>query len=327
MLRTALLSIALLSAAGATRAGAQPTVAQATEAQKEAARAAYAKGKAAFGAKKFERALEHFRQADRSVASPNAKLMVGRCLQALERRAEAFLTFTQVVRDAQAWGNERYGDAAAAAEEELAALRPQLATLQLSLQHVDEDAVLTVGGLEIAREYWHEPLAAEPGRVEVVLRAPDGRRARGSVVLEKGVAATLALSLDEPEPDSTSQPDAATIATTTPAPESSGTRTAAYLLGGVGIAGLAGFAVLGALSAGKYDDLDEACPARRNCAPELRDEAATGETLQTIANVSLAVGGAALAAGVVLFVIGLDDEESATAVALHPGAVEIRGRF
>jgi hypothetical protein len=91
------------------------------------------------------------------------------------------------------------------------------------------------------------------------------------------------------------------------APHASGQRTAAFVVGGVGVAGLALGAVFGIVALGKNGDLRNACggdvhtcvlPAGSPSVTGPRDSARSASTVSTIAFIA---GGAALAGGVVLF--------------------------
>jgi hypothetical protein len=188
------------------------------------------------------------------------------------------------------------------------------------------EAKLTLNGREVDRRRWKGPLAADPGPLTVVLQAPDGRRAEHSVTLEAGVAAALELKLSlppaEPEPVAAA-PEPETRRVVISSGTNEGMRTAAYVAGGVGIAGLGAFAVLGILSNGKFDDLQEGCPMRVECDPALQDTADSGKGLQTGANIGLLVGAVGVTAGIVLFVLSVEEER--TEVTVGAGHIGVRG--
>jgi hypothetical protein len=144
--------------------------------------------------------------------------------------------------------------------------------------------------------------------------------------LSGGAAATLAMSVPDAAP-----PTAAVASALTPAPlpaapaeavssESRGqtARSMGYVAAGVGVAGIVAFGVLGSMSNAQFNKLDSACPTHMNCDPALEAHATQGRTYQALANVSLGVGIAALAAGVVLWVIGLPDEQRPASSASAP---------
>jgi hypothetical protein len=109
-------------------------------------------------------------------------------------------------------------------------------------------------------------------------------------------------------------------------------RTLGIVMGGVGVAGFATFGVFGILNNGKYDDLKDGCP-NGVCPRALSDEAETGRTYQTIANVGLGVGIVGVVSSVLLFVTAPSHSKERTAVrkmpevAVGPGFVSVKDTF
>ncbi|MDH5675747.1 MAG: hypothetical protein OEZ06_26720 [Myxococcales bacterium] len=304
-------------------------MAHASEVQTRAARDDYHAGVQAFERGDFASALELFERSDAAVTSPNTRLMIGRSLLGLGQHAAAYMAFAQVVRQAQAWGNQRYHAAAQSARNELESLGPMLAMLEVHIADPGGQALLEVGGMAIPRQAWNEAIPADPGVIEVVLVAGE-RRQRRSLELAAGVAAVLKLevksTLDASEPSA----EAGASVTREPAVElfsqdapSRPLRTAAYVAGGVGIAALGAFGVLGALTAQKYDQLEEACPGRIDCDPALRSEVRQGQQLRLAANGTLIGAVVSLATAAVFFM--LDDDPEAVERAFT--ASQLRGSF
>jgi hypothetical protein len=160
--------------------------------------------------------------------------------------------------------------------------------------------------------------------VQVELAGPEGQSDFAEVEATVGEVAAVTLTLAAPEPEPVVEPEPPppppVVAVDTKDPD---LRMIGMVAGGVGIAGLVVFGACGAVSSGKYRDLERACPTRTGCDPALEDEADAGETLQTVANVGLVVGAIGVVAGVTLYVLGSLDEE--TEVALGPGSISIRG--
>jgi hypothetical protein len=291
------------------------------------AREEYAAGVAAFQRGDHEQAHAHFCAADAAFPSPNVKLMLGRALLRLGQLVAAHATLTAAVREAHAAdSSQRYEQAASAADEELQQLAPRLATINVRVDDPTGSATLWVGTREIPRDAWQEPIVSEPGSIEVALAGPNGRRDVKLLELSGGAAATLAMSVPEAPPPTAALATAPTPATQPAAPaqavssESRGqtARSLGYVAAGVGVAGIVAFGVLGSMSNAQFNKLDSACPTRMNCDPALEDHATQGQTYQTLANVSLGVGIAALAAGVVLWVIGSPDEQRPASSARAP---------
>jgi hypothetical protein len=323
---------AVVCAAGAP-AAAQPTLAQADESQTERARVSFQAGKTAFEEGRYDQALEHFTAADAAVASPNAKLMAARSLAQLGRLAEAFRLLTALIREAESWGDGRYARAAQAAAEEQVALKPRIVMLSVEVRDPTGDATLTVAGRELPRSAWVEPIAIDPGAFEVVLTGRAGQRDSHRLTLAPGVAATLELAIEADATTPSPQPAPPPPAPASPPPSAradsaggtSSLRTWGYVVGAVGVAGIAAFATFGALSNGELAELEQGCPERTACTASLRETADRGSTYQTVANVSLAVGVAALGTGVTLWVLGAPEDSVELTVA--PAALRLRGTF
>jgi len=89
-----------------------------------------------------------------------------------------------------------------------------------------------------------------------------------------------------------------------------------YVVGGVGVAGLAAGVVFGLMASGKESD-GESAKTQRD-AIDARD---TGSTFATVANVSFVVGGVLLAAGAVWWALDHGGSRKATAFRLGPAGV------
>jgi hypothetical protein len=100
-----------------------------------------------------------------------------------------------------------------------------------------------------------------------------------------------------------------------------------YVIGGIGIASLGASGIFFGLRAGKISDLDKACP-NRTCPSNQQSDIDAGKLYTTIANVTLAVGVAAVAGGIVLVLSsGPSEEQPAVALAPAPGGAQVFGHF
>ena len=144
---------------------AQATLETATEEQKKVAFEAYSEGRKRYEAGDYAGALEQFTLSQASVLSANTRLMYARSLSQLGRKAEAYEAFGEVA-DLTGGDTAKYKGAIDAAELERTALSNSLAQLTVEVQ--GEASSLTVGGRAIERERWGQPIAVEPGVVEVV---------------------------------------------------------------------------------------------------------------------------------------------------------------
>lgn len=297
---------------------------QATAVQREQAQAKFTKGRKLFEKKQYEEALQELKASHEIVSSPNTRLMIARCLQEMGRLVEAYAEFGRTAVEARELerADRRYAQAAESAEEERRDLETKLGFVVVDVQNPAPDSTLRVGGEEIKRAAWGVPAPAMPGDTEVVVETPGRPPVRKSVTLSAGQRAetTIDAGVRPPEPEPPPPP---------PPEKSNSTRTWAYVAGGVGVAGLATFAVAGLMANGTYSDLDDECGGGP-CPPERQDDIDAGRRQQTIANIGLAVGVIGLGTGVALY-LSSEPSDSApgpsTAVVVSPNWIGLRGRM
>ena len=189
------------------------------------------------------------------------------------------------------------------------------------------NVAVEIDGELVAEPLGGKALAVDPGPHTVTFRAEGASPVVLEVVVREGeknrpIVATLA-GAPSPEPASP-QPS--------PAPEPEGQRVGVttYVLGGVGLLGIAGFAVLGSMGNAERDERE------RTCAPRCSDaEVAEVRTKYYLADASLGVGVLALGTAAVLFFSAGGSEQPAPAASLgvdvglarHGGFGALRARF
>jgi hypothetical protein len=107
-------------------------------------------------------------------------------------------------------------------------------------------------------------------------------------------------------------------------------RPYAYVAGGVGVAGLATFAIFGLMANSTFSDLQKACPpAQGGCPPGANKsgEISSGQTQQTVANIGLVAGLVGAAAGVTLFILSMPPKAPVAnaAFVVAPGYFGVKG--
>jgi hypothetical protein len=322
---TALTLLVLAHAAEAKAAGVAP--AQATPAQRDEALRHFKAGKEAADASRLELAVSEFRASLEVVESPNTGLKLARALRDSGKLAEAWTEYRRTQDDAR--GVPDYARAGEAAAAEQPDVERKIALVTIELKNAPGGATLTVGGKVVAREDWNRPVAVTPGAVDAVLTANGAETARQSVTVTAGGTASITLTPSTspvgPTPGEGAQPAIAPE----PTPSSSKLRPVAYVVGGLGVAGMATFAVLGALAQSTYNDLENTCHGMA-CPPGHEDEISRGRTEQTGAKVALVTGAVGIAGGVTLFVLSLrsktPSEPGATAsMVVGPGWIGLGG--
>jgi hypothetical protein len=296
----------------------------------KAATAHFERGVTFYKAKQFADALAEFRASYAAVPSPNSHLYVARCLAASGDVAAAFSEFDAVVAEAEtrALGEPKYAPTRDTARLERDELGEKIALVTFVVPGADPAATLEVGGRPVARERWSTPTPVKPGATEIVLRGATGTIATLSITFTPGEKRAVTVEAPAAGP---ATPAPATVA---PAParhdgsSRAWMRPAAYVAGGVGVAGLVMFAVGGAMANSTYATLQAECVGP--CPQERAGDVSAGKTQQTVANVGLALGVIGVASGVTLFLLAPragHDAAATSELVVGPGWSGLRGRF
>jgi hypothetical protein len=308
--------------------------ANATPVQREQAQARFMRAKDLLEKKQFDQALAEFRASHEIVASPNTRLETARCLRSMGRTVAAYAELGRTAVEAKELipQDNRYQRAYDAATAERAEIEPQLGFVSLTIENPTDDTKITVGGEEIRRAAWSEPAPVLAGSTDVIVETSGHAAVKRTVTLAAGQKTALTIDAQSGEPEGAAPPVESEAPPPPPPPvETPGPsplRTWAYVAGGVGVVGVATFAVFGAMAHSTYDDLNTACKGGP-CPPSKADEISSGKTKQTIANVGLAVGVAGVATGVTLFVLSMPKSAAAANAALvvGPGWTGVRGSW
>jgi hypothetical protein len=323
------LATILVAGSSATIARADGVLpAGATPVQREQAQSRFLRGKDLMNKKDPETALSEFRASHEIVASPNTRLEIARCLSTMGKLVEAYAEFGRTAVEAKELRAEdnRYQRAYDAAMAERAQLQPKLGFVSLTIQNSTEETRVTVGGEEIRRAAWAEPAPVIAGTAEVVVRTNGHAAVQRTVTLAAGASTALTIDAQSGAPDPVESPAPAEPNVAESRSGHPPWRTGAYVAAGVGAAGLATFAIFGALAHSTYGDLQGVCGAGP-CPASKADEVSSGRRQQTIANIGLAVGVIGVAAGATMFVLSIkkDDPKTGAAVVLSPTWIGVRG--
>lgn len=201
-------------------------------------------------------------------------------------------------------GDERL----AVAKERLGALEAKVPKVTLILAaDLPAEAHILVDGATIERPAVGTSLPLDPGEHAIVVEAPGRKAQRTDVRLAERDRKEVALAAGPPE---VAAPPVATRPPPPPPPPGSGTRrTAGFVIGGLGLAGMAAFALTGGVLLDRDGQIRTACPDKV-CSPRGR-ELIDGNPPLLIANAAaLGVGLAGIALGTVLVVTGGREQEA-----------------
>jgi hypothetical protein len=301
--------------------------------QQEQAQARFARGKDHYEAGEYPAAIDEFTASFGIVASPNARLYRARCLLRLGKTVEAYAEYGRTMVQALELGKQevRYQRTAEAATQERKELEGQLAFVRATVHRPQARTRLFVNGEEIRRTAWGEPIPVVAGTVELELATPDLPSQTETLELAPGSSQELVLDVGErPEQVATagpprveSPPDEAPPARA----ESGSLMPYVYVSAGVGVVGVAAFAVLGTMSKRDFERLESSC-TDGNCPPSQADVIERGRREQIGANVSLAIGAVGLATAATLWLIdGTEERDPSVGLGLMPTGAFVWGRM
>lgn len=307
--------------------------------ERAAARAAANQGGDAFDAGRYEDALALFQNAERLVHALPHLLYIARSSEKLGKLVEAREAYLKIQRERlKPTDPEAFREAQAAADRELAALEPRLASVTVKLAGASaQEASVTVDGQPLSAALVGLPTPTNPGEHVFEARAAGKLAASQRVALAEGGKQVVTLTL-EPDPNAAPAP-ASPIAEGAVAPEpgaapdvmrpdraasGSSLKVPAYIAFGVGAIGLGVgtvFIIGGSGDSSDASDKFKACLANnaegdKACRDpvaekEIEDLDHSAARKKTLAAVGFAVGGAAIATGIVLLVLDKGSKPSA----------------
>ncbi|MCA9603668.1 MAG: hypothetical protein KC417_16665 [Myxococcales bacterium] len=289
-----------------------------------------------YSARNFEDALNEFRASVTAYPSPNAQLAVARCLRDMGRLPEAVLEYEKAVVLASERIAEQpnYRQARDAAQEELRLVASSVGRVRIVLDPRPSDLEMTLNGEPLPAAALDRAWPVLPGRFELLVRANGYREGRVVAEVRAGAEAPAVVAL---------VPEHGEVAPTVPvdpaadggAPEDEvtpgGSATLEYLAwGATGLAAASAvvFVISYVLASGKQDDftkscIDAVCPASRR--DDLRS---TGNTYESMTNISFGVGLVSVAAAVTFFLLDWADATPGDAeLSARPGDIGLGVRF
>lgn len=266
---------------------------------------------------KTSQACDKFKESQRIDPSAGTMLNLANCHQALGKTATAWAEFLAAKRAALTAGRKEIVDLAAQRAE---ALKGSLSYLIVDLQAKVEGLEITRDGEILERASLGMKLPIDPGPHRIEAKAPgyeswtvevpmaDGQSKRIEIPLLKRKPQAVQLDPVQSEQNRTPLEDKPMALST----KDSGLPVLAYAIGAVGIASIGTGVVFTALAIGKNDKAEELCSDHKNCTDDAIAEADNANTFANVANVTLAIGAVAVATGIVLLVLDLNEESDSS---------------
>ena len=306
-----------------------PVSAQTATRDPAAAEALFERGKALVEQGHTAEACEAFAESQRLDPAGGTLLRLALCHETQGKLASAWVEFTEVLRISREGSGEpaKLQERVRLAREHLASIEPRVPHLTVrvaSSSRVDGLAV-TANGLPREAATWGVSLPADPGDVEIVASAPSRTTFRTIVHLTEGQQVAVDVPLLAPAPGASSAPAAGSASggafaegSASAATESSSLRPIGIVLGGLGVVALGVGTYFGVHAIGKWNDANASCPGSTCANPAGVSSASDAKSAALVADFTIIGGAVAVAAGVVLYVLG-----APSTVAASPAGVAV----
>lgn len=295
------------------------------------AEAAFRDGRKAVQAGDWATACVKFAESERLEPAPGTLLNLADCEDHTGKLVSAHEHFG-VAASGFPRGDSRRA-IALAREGQLDKRIPRL-TLRLA-PTAPSDAVVRQGDAVLPASVLGSPMLVDPGQVPIVVVAAGRADRPYTLTLKEGDQVEQTLDVGQAAPAPSAPPPVATVpapeVALAPAPPATwhGRRTLGFVVGAVGVAGLATGAVTGLLALDCASTVKSHCPDSA-CDPQGLDAASQGRWLAPTSTVAFIAGGVLLAGGAYLVLAG---GTSAPSAALAPtigpqsGGAVLRGTF
>lgn len=248
--------------------------------------------------------------------TPQVRFNVALCEEELGQLVAALGDYQLAAADARA---ERADQVADEVARRLDALELRIPRLTVTRGKGAEAASVALDGVSLGDAVIGQPMPTDPGPHTIEAKAPGYRPFRQTLRLAEQQSQSVEITLE-------ADPAASLPQRVQPAAVPRRPPTYAYVIGGVGLASLGASGVFFGLRAGKISKLDHACPGLV-CPQGYESDIKAGKLYTTIAEVTLAVGAAAVVTGVVLILAGSSRSEPSVALAPAGAGAQLFGRF
>jgi hypothetical protein len=273
--------------------------ARAESADEVRADALFREGMQKFDAGEIRSACEAFTESLRLDPKLGTLLNLALCHEREGKTATAWLEYTH----GAAWATQNgQKERREFANQHAITLEGQLSRVLLHLPPARELSSVEIDGEPLPEPRWYLPMYLDPGEHTIAVSAPGKQRRTIKVGVSREPTAQIVpvpalADVELPPPPPPRKPPAL--------PPSNARRVAGFVVGGVGLAGLAMGSVLGVLTIQKRDEIGAHCTTGATSTEcdalgaQLHGDA---QTLGTWSTVSFAAGAAAVAAGALLVI-------------------------
>ncbi len=263
-------------------------------------------------------------------------LNLAECYEKLGKTASAWAEYKEAIPLARASGSKVRLDLATSRAQVLEARLPMLTIRAAGGTEETTGLEIRRDGVPVQPAELGSPIPVDPGPHVIEASAP-GKEAWSSTVQ---AADSAKLDVQVPALNAAAGAPAGPVATQNaplqappldqPASKSSGStqRTAAVVVGAVGVVGLGLGTVFGLGASSKWSDAKSKCTDYPyGCSPSALDDQSSAKSKASVATVAFIVGGAAVAGAAVLWFTAGSTHQESVAIGVGPGAAYMRGSF
>jgi hypothetical protein len=259
-------------------------------------------------------AIEKLERADRLYHAPTTLGRLGECQIEVGQIVKGTENLQRVVREALPPNAPKvFVTAKERAQAALKKALPKIARLRIVVTAPpDADFEVKLDKETLSKAALDTNRPADPGSHVIEASGEGLLPAEARITLKEGDAQSVALKL-EADPNAPRLP-AASAQSTSPRssaprertsdeerpPEPGGSKAGAYIVLGLGIAGLAIGSVTGAMALSRKSDIDGRCPDKNNCPESVRTDLDSAKTFGLVSTVGFIAGGVGIVGGVVL---------------------------
>jgi len=255
------------------------------------ARSLFDSGKALMSAGKTDEACDKFAESQRLDPRSGTLLNLAVCREEQGKIATAWLLFQEAIPLSR---NDERPDREKLAKDKLAEIEPRLPRLAIEVPFPVDAIEVSLDGVAVGKAAWSEAAPIDPGDHRITVRAP-GKKPWSTLVRVGPSADRHVVRVPNLEDDRVAvAPAASSASAPAPRPEPrpvlpERSNTAAYVIGGAGIAALGVGAFFGWRASKKWDDAQSNCTGDV-CNAQAESLSREANTAAWVSNVGVGLG-------------------------------------
>jgi len=290
-----------------------PSIARAdpSAADKALAQSLFKDGRTLLNAGKTAEACAKFQESDKLDPEIGTHLNLALCHETLGKTASAWVEFGEVADQADRIHDD---ERSKFAHQHVQDLEKKIARVRLHVDHPAPGMSVKIDAQTIAQGGWSAAVPLDPGAHDVRAEAP------GKQAFSQRIDVPQTTDVTIPELAAPSAPLAVEKKS------SSSLRTVGFITAGAGIAGIAVGSIFGVLTISQNGTANDNCPMDR-CTQKGVDAGNAASTFATVSTIAFIAGGALLAGGTVLILVGKPKSKSGVRVMPLFGGLGLAGSF